>query len=189
MEGDEPGNVFLVESGSVKVYMISAEGTELILGFCGAGDLLCETSALEEIPRSTCGTGRLDGMVTEIPGAAFRSFVRNHPEAMSHVLSVVRHRLRDSDQERLSYASDSVGARVSRKLLSWAITYGKSEQGGKVVVRGFSRRELAQSVAAAEKTVDDVLVSLTAAGLISTGRLQFVLHDPSRLLSWPPAQT
>jgi CRP-like cAMP-binding protein len=189
MEGDHPGSVFLIESGSVKVYMISEDGTELILGFRGTGELLCETSALDQVPRSTCGTGRVAGLATEIPGSAFRSFVRSNPEAMTHVLSVIRHRLRDSDHERLSYASDSVSARVSRKLLAWAITYGKPEPGGDVVVRGFSRRELAQSVAAAEKTVDDVLVALRTAGLISTGRLSFVVHDPRRLHSWPPAQT
>ncbi|WP_410576060.1 Crp/Fnr family transcriptional regulator [Amycolatopsis sp. lyj-108] len=189
MEGDAPGNVFLVESGSIRVYMISPAGTELILGFRGAGDLLCETSALEGIPRSTCGTGRVDGEVTEISRSAFRSFIRRHPEAMAHVFSVIRDRLRDSDQERLSYASESVAARVSRKLASWADMYGSPQPGGRVVIRGFSRKELAQSVAAAEKSVDEVLVALRAAGLISTGRLQIVMNDPHRLLSWPLAQS
>ncbi|MEC3977971.1 Crp/Fnr family transcriptional regulator [Amycolatopsis sp. H20-H5] len=188
MQGDDHGNVFLVESGQVKVYVTGPEGAVLILGIYGRGEVLCEMSALEQLPRSASGVARTPTVVTEINGRNFRAYVRRNPDVMSHVLSVMRHRLHKADDERLSYLSEGVVVRVTRKLLAWAATYGAVELDGRVEILGFTRRDLAQSVAAAEKSVDDVLSTLTNAGLITTGRRRFVLLAPAQLQAWPEHQ-
>ena len=183
MERDPSAGVFLIESGLIKIHITASDGTELILGIYGRDELLCELSALERSPRSASGTGRANGMVTEIPGAVFRAFVGRHPEALQHVLATVRHRLQRADQERLSYLSDGVRMRVVRKLLTWAGRFGDRTAEG-LVVSGFSRRDLAQSVAANEKTVDSILSSLAAEGVLTTSRERFLLLDVELLRKW-----
>jgi CRP/FNR family transcriptional regulator len=184
MEGEPDGNVLLVESGIVKVFVTAEQGKELILGIYGKGELLCEMSALGRQPKSASGRARRGGCVTEIRGDAFRAFVRRNPAAMTHVLSIVQLRLRRADQARLSYLSDDVSVRVVRTLLDWGSRYGISHSNGRIKILHFTRKELAQSVAASEKTVDDVLTSLSSEGLLKTGRQLFDLVDPSRLNSW-----
>ncbi|MEV6619572.1 Crp/Fnr family transcriptional regulator [Amycolatopsis sp. NPDC051106] len=176
MEHDSSGSVFLVESGLVKVYVTAGNGKELILGIYGRGELLCELSAMDRLPRSASGRGRTGGTITEIPGAEFRAFIGRHPAAMQHVLRTVQIRLHRADRERLSYLSDGVRMRVVRKLLDWAGQYGRQSAEG-VEIAGFSRRDLSQSVAASEKTVDDVLSTLTAEGAIATDKKWFLLRD------------
>ncbi|GHG05377.1 transcriptional regulator [Amycolatopsis bullii] len=176
MEHDAPGSVFLIEAGLVKVYVTAGNGKELILGIYGRGELLCELSAMDHAPRSASGKGRTNGTVTEIPGVEFRAFIGRHPAAMQHVLRTVQNRLHRADRERLSYLSDGVRVRVIRTLLDWADHFGRESTGG-TEVSGFSRRDLAQSVAASEKTVDDVLTALTTEGAMATDKKWFLLRD------------
>ncbi|MET7990716.1 Crp/Fnr family transcriptional regulator [Amycolatopsis sp. NPDC005232] len=180
MEDSTPGNVLFIESGLITVYVTANVGTELILGIYGRGHLLCEVSALEQTPRSASGRGRTAGAVTEISGLAFRAFVARHPEAMRYILTAVRLRLRRAERERLSYLSVDVRGRVARTLLTWAESFG-IRTGSQVTISGFSRRELAQTVGASPKSVDEALAALTANGALRTGRLQFVLSDLPRL--------
>jgi CRP/FNR family transcriptional regulator len=184
MEGEPDGNVLLVESGIVNVFVTAEQGKELILGIYGKGELLCEMSALGREPKSASGRARRGGCVTEIRGDAFRAFVGRTPAAMTHVLSIVQLRLRRADQARLSYLSDDVSVRVGRTLLDWGAKYGDKHADGSIKIHNFTRKELAQSVAASEKTVDDVLTSVSNAGLLKTGRQLFHLVDPGRLSSW-----
>jgi CRP-like cAMP-binding protein len=181
MENESPGSVFLVESGLIKVYVTAGNGKELILGIYGRGELLCELSAMYRAPRSASGRGRISGTITEIPGAEFRAFIGRHPAAMQHVLRTVQSRLHRADQERLSYLSDVVRVRVVRKLLSWADQYGRKHSTGGIEISGFSRQDLAQSVAASDKTIDDVLSELTAEGVVATAKKWFLLRNRVQL--------
>src|SRR5262249_16292505 len=112
LENDTSGNVFLIESGLVKVYVTANDGSELILGMYGRGELLCELSALERVPRSASGAGQKQGMLTEIPGAAFRAVIGRHPDALLGVLTTISRRLQRADRERLSYLAQDVRLRV-----------------------------------------------------------------------------
>lgn len=184
LEGEVGTDVFLVESGLVKIYVTAPNGDELILGLHGKGELIGEMAVLGQAARSASAMGHTAGSLFRVSGKDFRAFLVEHPDAMTHVLHLAQQRLRGADRERLSYLSDDVSARVARKLLAWAPAHGAERADRAIVISRFSRRELAQCVAASEKTVDDVLATLCAAGLITTGRRRFVLLDPLRLQRW-----
>jgi CRP/FNR family transcriptional regulator, cyclic AMP receptor protein len=189
LDGERADDVFLIESGLVKVYVSSEDGVELILGLYGPGELLGEMAATGDGVRSATGMGHTAGAVLQVSGLRFRALLAAHPTIMSCVLSVVQQRLRTADRDRLSFLSDGVAARVANKLLYWAQNFGDVYEDGSIVITRFSRRELAQSVAASEKTVDDALSVLHGAGLINTGRRRFVVLDAPRLQQWAVART
>jgi CRP/FNR family transcriptional regulator, cyclic AMP receptor protein len=181
----EPGDaVLIVLSGLVKVAVSSVDGDEVLLGIYGHGELLGEVSALHQAARSTTVTGHLPGEVVEIAATRFRAFVAERPELLGAVLAPAAQRLRRADLHRLSYAGTDVGGRVVFTLLDWAERYGTTSEEGVVLGVRASRRELAQAVAASEKTVDDVLTVLSRARLIRTGRRRFVLLDTAGLRRW-----
>jgi CRP/FNR family cyclic AMP-dependent transcriptional regulator len=180
----EPGkSVLIVDSGVVKVTVAAAAGEEVVAGFYGRGELLGEVSALRGTRRSATVTGHCAGGLIEIPGDAFREFVWRH-ELFLVVLATAGQRLRRADMHRLSYAGDGVPSRVGSTLLDWAQRYGRLTDSGTEIDLRVSRHELAQVVLASEKTVDNVLTTLTRAGLITTGRRRFVVLDAAGLHRW-----
>lgn len=181
----EPGDaVLIIDSGVVKVSVSSAEGDEVLLGLYGRGELLGEVSALTGACRSATVTGHLPGVATEIEAGRFRDFLEGRPDLLAAVLTPAAQRLRRADLHRLSYAGTDVGGRVASTLLEWANRHGTVADEGVVIAIRASRRELAQAVAASEKTVDDVLTLLTRARLVSTGRRRFVVLDMAGLHRW-----
>jgi CRP-like cAMP-binding protein len=181
----EPGKeALLVDSGIVKVTVTSPAGDEVVLGFRGRGELLGEVSALRGTTRSATVTGHQPGGVIEIAAPVFRRFIWLRPELFAVLLNAASQRLRQSDLHRLSYASDNVSRRVASTLLVWAHDHGRITEVGTEITLRASRRELAQWVIASEKTVDSVLADLTRAGLIRTGRRQFIVLDAAGLHRW-----
>ncbi|WP_197319446.1 Crp/Fnr family transcriptional regulator [Saccharomonospora sp. NB11] len=181
LEGTDPGPVLILESGLVKVTVSAEAGEELLLGFRGPGELLGEMSALRGCPRSATVTAHAPSSVTEIPEKVFRQFLLEHPNALLRMLLATHDRLRKADQERLLYLSKRVVERVASRLLEWCVRFGKASPEGHVEIRRFSRRELAQSIAASEKTVDEALAALTRDRILRTGRQLFVILDPAAL--------
>lgn len=183
-QGDRGDAILIIDSGLVKVSVASPEGKEVLLGLYGRGELLGEVSALQGTPRSATVTGHVPGTLTEITAARFGRFVTERPEILGAVLAPAAQRLRKADMDRLSYVGTDVGGRVAVTLLLWAEQYGTPSREGIVIGVRASRRELAQAVAASEKTVDDVLTLLSRARLIRTGRRRFVLLDVDALSRW-----
>lgn len=132
-------------------------------GFYGPGELLGEVSALRGTPRSATVTGRQPGGAIQVAASVFRDFVWSH-ELFVVVLATAGQRLRRADLHRLSYAGDDVASRVAWTLLDWAQRYGRITATGTEIDLRVSRHELAQVVIASEKTVDNVLITLTRPG-------------------------
>lgn len=186
-QGDVGDTAMIVDAGLVKVTVSSASGTEVLLGLYGRGELLGETSALHGCRRSATVVGHLPGRMLHIPARAFRTFLTTQPALFGAVLATSASRLRHADHHRLSLAGHDVSARVAATLLSWAHQYGRRTDEGIEIGLRTSRRELAQSVVASEKTVDDVLTELRRAGVLRTGRRRFVVRDHAALARWATA--
>jgi CRP/FNR family transcriptional regulator, cyclic AMP receptor protein len=183
-EGESGHTALIIDSGLVKVTTRSAPGDEVLLAFRGRGELLGEMSALRGTARSATATGHQRGGVIELAADTFQRFVWARPQLFAALLDGTSQRLRRSDLQRLSYATNDVGTRVGLALLDWAQDHGKLTEAGTEITLRASRRELAQWVVASEKTVDHVLTQLTRAGLVSTGRRRFVVLDPLGLHEW-----
>jgi CRP/FNR family transcriptional regulator, cyclic AMP receptor protein len=183
-QGSPPDSVFLITSGIVKVTALSLSGREVILGFRAAGELLGEYSALHGSPRSGNVVGHEAGALLRISAQRFRQCAFAHPEIFAAMLTVSGQRLHQSDIHRVSYAAHDVPYRTAATLLDWATRYGVDTQDGVRIRLRVSRRELAQVIAASEKSVDDVLTTLRRSGLVTTGRRLLVVSDIERLRHW-----
>jgi CRP-like cAMP-binding protein len=138
--------------------------------------LLGELGVLEGRTRSATVIGHRDGIVTHLPGQAFRELVHRDRDVRTLADVTQRHRLHNADRRQLAVASMNVRARTVSQLLDWAHVYGERVDDG-LAVRGLSHRDLAGAVLASEKHVDAVLGALRGAGLLRTRRMCFVLTD------------
>lgn len=180
VKGNSSNHVLLIESGLVKVRLNDANGSQLIVGLYGHGELIGEQGVLADELRSADVIGHSDGVVTRVPSRAFHRFLDEHPETLHLLLRIQHSRLRKADHRQLTVATHDVQTRVVKQLLAWADTIGSSTHHG-VLVSGLTRKDLANCVSASEQRVDKVLSRLTESGFVRTHWRKFLLPSPEQL--------
>src|SRR5437879_2283529 len=68
-EGDRADSAIVLLSGLAKIHKTTSEGTEVVLGLSGPGDLLGEISAVRDAVRSAAVTAldAVDALVLSVP--------------------------------------------------------------------------------------------------------------------------
>ena len=180
----EPGNkVLVVESGRAKVTYVTAGGRELVLRFCGPGELVGELAVLDGGPRlsSVVALEPLEAMV--IPAGDFRTLLHDHPGIAWRVLVMLSARFRDADLKRVEFgASDTVG-RLAARLIELAERYGEPREGQVHIDLPLSQDELGGWTGASRAGVAAALRTLRELGWIETGRRHIVVLDAEALRS------
>ncbi|MDH4113673.1 MAG: MFS transporter [Actinomycetota bacterium] len=92
-EGDEPDNLFAIESGVVEVTAERADGP---LARLGAGDYVGEIGLLEKRPRTATVTAVSEVVLYRIPGEEFLRIANEGPRISTTLLAVMANRLATS---------------------------------------------------------------------------------------------
>jgi len=182
--GDRADSAIVVLSGLVKIHKLAAEGADVLLALCGPGDLLGEIGAVREAVRAASATAvdLVDAMV--IPVRDLRSFLAAHPDTMLALLDLTLHRLYDSDERRIEFATAESLARVSSRLVELAERFGEPSQIGVIdVVLPVSQEELASWSGSSRESTARALRTLRGLGLIQTQRLRLRVVDLDGLRS------
>ena len=178
--GDHSREVLLIESGTVKVILSTEDGSILIVGMYGPGELVGELGVLDDRPRSATIVGHRSGRAVHVPGRVFLELVNRDQNVRQFVDTTRRTRLDSADRFRLDVASKSVSKRIAAKLLEYGRDYGELID-GRLVIGDLTQDDLAHMVGAAKKSVERALKDLRLVNLVHTGRMRFVLPDPDLL--------
>jgi len=106
--GDPGGEIFILRSGRVEVFVESNDGEKIILAENEHGDVIGELSFLDGGPRTATAIAREDTQVLTMHRERLLGFIDKHPHAAMDLLTVVGRRLRTTD--------DLLRTRVSRNL-------------------------------------------------------------------------
>jgi CRP/FNR family cyclic AMP-dependent transcriptional regulator len=168
---EQPGEVvYLILSGTVKVSIEQADGTEVILGLHGPGELVGEMSAIDQQGRSAnivtlerCGMLWLDR-------AAFTVCLQTMPLLAFNVLRLLSRRLRVANDQIVALGSLDVYGRVARQILSFALEYGERTAGGLRIPLRLTQSDLACMVGASRVRVNEVIVAYKRLRYLSIDR-------------------
>jgi CRP-like cAMP-binding protein len=176
-EGQVGEEVFILTAGRVKVSCTTAEGKEIVLGFCGPGELLGEMSVIDETPRS--GTVEALEPVEALALAAsdFRAVVSSHPKLAMQLLRMVSRRFRDADRKRIEFAASQTLGRVAARLVELAERYGEPAGGEIAIDLPISQEELAGWTGSSRESVAKTLHTLRELGLVVTERRRITVRD------------
>ena len=170
-EGDDPGGVVAVLTGTVKVSVIGFGGREVVLRFPGPGELVGELAAVGDRPRTATVTAVDDVEAIAVRATDFRRFVLEHPRVASLVFEHVAALLAEADRQRIDFATRDVTARIAGRLAELAETVGEPEPGAGVrITLPLSQEELAAWSGASREAVARSLHLLRALGWIETRR-------------------
>lgn len=115
-EGEQGDSLFIVQSGSVEIYVNDYEGKKLILATLTRGDIFGETAVFDPGPRSANAITTEESIVWEFPRAALLRFLRAKPEASINLLAMISRRLREADHLLMGSPTGNVNTAFESNL-------------------------------------------------------------------------
>ncbi len=179
-EGDRSNFVVVIVDGRIKIVTNSADGGESLLSVRGAGSLVGELAALDDVPRLASAVVLEPLTALVLTAEEFRDFLARHPRAALELARTLIERLRESDRRRAEFGSYDVTRRLAALLLE--LSTRESSRGGTAGIR-LSQAELAGMIGASRESVARALTALRGRGLVETARRAITVVDPEGLRS------
>jgi CRP/FNR family transcriptional regulator len=182
-EGEPCAGLFVVESGSVRIFKSSAAGREQVLSIEGPGGSIAELPVFDggNYPASVIAIE--DTVLLFVSRQDFQALCLTHPQVSLKVLKVVGGRLRRlvGIIEELSFTT--VRHRLGAYLLRMAKQEGRKVAQGVEITLPMNNQELAAQIGTVRELVSRNLSRLQAEGLISIDGRTLVLRDMKALES------
>lgn len=182
MQKDEPGHsLFIVERGSVRIYVPSAQGNDLILAVLGPGDFFGDISLLDGRPRSASAAVAVDTTLLMLERSDFIALITRRPAAAMAVLEAVARRLRETDEMASDLAFLDVAGRLAKRLLDLASAHGVERGGGVLIDLPVTQEEMANMIGVTRESVNRNLSDFKRLGLISSQGRRIIVRDAEGL--------
>lgn len=166
---DQPGEVaYVILSGTVKVHVEQADGTDVILAILGRGELLGEMSLVDRVGRSASAITMEESTLAWLDRATFQELLDTIPAMGRNLVAILSRRLRLANTRIQSLATESVSGRLARQLLAFALEYGEPLADGhyRIPLR-LTQSDLAELVGATRVRVNQALSALRKDNRIS----------------------
>jgi CRP/FNR family cyclic AMP-dependent transcriptional regulator len=180
----QPGEVvYIVLSGTLKVFSGRPDGTEVIISIVGAGDLVGEMSLVDSIGRSASVVTLEPSILLWMHRTAFQDCLINMNRFAVNLVRIMAGRLRLNTEHIQTLAALDVNGRVARQILAFADKYGQqiSENNVRISIR-LTQGDMADLVGASRKRVNQVMVALKRQGLVSIDEeYRITVHNRAEL--------
>ncbi len=182
-EGEPCAGLFVVESGSVRIFKSSPGGREQVLSIEGPGGSVAELPVFDggNYPASVVAVE--DTVLLFVSKQDFQALCLAHPAVALKVLKVVGGRLRRlvGIIEELSFTT--VRQRLGAYLLRMAQSEGKKVAQGIEVTLPSNNQELAAQIGTVRELISRNLSRLQAEGVINIDGRSLVIRDVKALES------
>ncbi len=166
--GSAGNNVYLLATGRVKIYALSALGKQTILWFCFPGEVF----GLAEMPRGghreVYAEACTDCEVLAVSQRDFKEFLSRHPSTAMLTIELLSCRLRTLGDMLKNLSADDVETRVIKLLVRLCARFGRrSDIGADILLDiGLTHQEMADMIGATRQTVTSVLSDLKRKGVL-----------------------
>ncbi|WP_110514825.1 Crp/Fnr family transcriptional regulator [Herpetosiphon llansteffanensis] len=159
MSVEQPGEVvYIILSGTVKIHVEQADGTDVIIAMLGAGDTVGEMSLIDSAGRSATVVTQEESTLLWMNRTAFLEALQNAPVITLNLVRMLSSRLRLANEQIQALATLDVHGRVARQLLAFAQKYGHPDEAGTVQIPiRLTQSDLAGLVGASRERVNQVI--------------------------------
>jgi CRP-like cAMP-binding protein len=179
--GDEGAGLYLITRGRVKVSILSRRGEETILAILSGGEMLGELSLIDGKPRSATGQALEETEAFFLSRKAFLRFLRLRFDAVMQVLSVLSHRLRNTDTLLADAHFLTLQPRLAKKILALGLMFGSRDEEKIAVDVQVTQKDLAAMVGASRESVNKQMALLRQSRLVNFEDKRITILDPLRL--------
>jgi len=176
-EGDACAGLFLVASGKIRIFKMSAGGREQVLAIEGPGSSFAELPVFDGGSYPASASAQEEAEVLFISRADFQTFCREHPEVALKVIAVVGARLRRlvGIIEDLSFTT--VRQRLIAVILRMAQAGGTRSKQGIELELAKSHQDLAAELGTVRELVSRNLSRLQAEGFLEVEGRKITIKD------------
>jgi CRP/FNR family transcriptional regulator/CRP/FNR family cyclic AMP-dependent transcriptional regulator len=179
---EDPGNaLFILESGQVKIVLISDEGSETILRVQGPGECLGELSLIDGSPRSATAVALEPVEALALYRDDFLSLIERRPSVALAVMGGLASLVRRLSEQVQDLTTLDVPGRLAKKLLQLAEQHGQPKADGVRIPLRLTQQELAQMVGVTRVSINKQLGWFQECGMLTHDREGITIHKPEEL--------
>jgi len=181
---EQPGEiVYIIVSGTIKIYDYQADGTEVILAILGPDDTVGELSLLDSAGRSANVVTMENAVLLWMDRATFWQCLRMMPSVTYKLTEILSGRLRLGNEQLKALAGLDIHGRVARQILAIAEQYGQPVANGDMLVPiRLTQSDLAGLIGASRESVNHVMVTYKQEKYISVDRqFRITIHNTEAL--------
>ena len=175
-KGSPGQTLYIIESGKVRIFILSESGQEISVNIYGPGDVFGELALLDGLPRSAGAVAMEKTVTFTLHRDDFLRHLEACPRMARSIMEVLSTRVRYTTDYAESLAFLDVYGRVAAKLLELADRYGVQKEGIEIELR-LTQAELASWVGASRERVNKVLGTLRDYGLIEIEGQRITILD------------
>lgn len=151
-EGDPANDFFIVVRGKVKVYKLSQEGRELILGIFGEGATVGEAAMFGKNSYPAYAQAMSDCVLVSINRSDFLGLLKSSPELSMRMIGTLSNRLVAFNRLIAELSLMGVQARVAKFLLDYSMKKGSNRFELEI-----KKQDLAMKIGTISETLSRVL--------------------------------
>ncbi len=176
-EGDSCKGLYLVASGKIRIFKLSAAGREQVLALEGPGSSFAELPVFDGGNYPAAASASEDSELVFISRRDFQNFCREHPDVALKVIAVVGSRLRRlvGIIEELSFTT--VRQRLIALLLQLAEADGTASKEGIRLELTKSHQDFAAELGTVRELISRNLSRLQAEGFLEVEGRKLVVKD------------
>ena len=181
--GDQDEMVYVIESGQIKLLMLSSQGKECILAIHSAGDIFGELCLSGLGERLETATAMKATILKQIPCAQF--FARlNRDSLLEGFVRYLAVRIADQQQVIANLVTVDSEQRLGKTLLQLARTLGKKNQQSARIELKISHDELSEMVGTTRPRISLFMQRFRNLGLIETNLDRFLVINEKKLADY-----
>lgn len=175
-EGDDTDSLYIIDSGSVKVYLSDNNGKEVIVNTLEAGDYFGELSVLTTGKRSASVITTSSSSFIVIYKHDFKELILEHPDIAYTLLENLANRVRNLTDNIKSLALEDVYGRVVKTLMNLSEPVSTDSPKKRIIKKRLTQQEIANRVGSSREMVARILKDLTVGEYISQENRQIIIN-------------
>ena len=172
-QDDETYSLYVILSGSVRVFISGEDGREAVLNHQSAGDYFGDLALIDKQPRVASVMTTEVSRFMIISREDFMACLSKNPEIAINLIKPMTSRMRMLAKNVSNLALLDVYGRVARVLLEQA----EEQADGEMITEKLTQQEIADMVGASRAMVSRILKDLKVGGYISVNKKQITIHQ------------
>jgi CRP/FNR family cyclic AMP-dependent transcriptional regulator len=182
-KGSPGETLYIIESGKVRIFILSESGQEMSVRVCGTGEVFGELSMLDGLPRSAGAVAAEETHVLTLQREDFWELFDIYPRLAPAIIATLTARVRYTTRYAENLAFLDVQGRVAHRLLELAEQYGVPTPDGVEIALQLTQSDLASLVGATRERVNKVLGAFRDQGWIQLDGQEIIVRDRRGLKS------
>lgn len=181
LPSDHSDSVMLLAKGRIRIFHLTPDGKQAILGFVEPGEVFGELSCFQQSAREEYSETTSKSQVVLMPHETIQHLMARSPEVSMKMTRLFGIRLKKIQRRLKSLLFRTSREKVGHLLLELAEQYGRPVPEGLLITQKLSHQDMASIIGATRETVTITLGELQDEGIVSIERRLITLRNAEQL--------